>query len=120
MGDFSQNINISRNYFKGRIELNFCLNTWGDDWIISFYGGRRSIGTVQIWEHRPELSTISQHNPPENEEYHVIKSLLEVIHDAPFNKILFYGGIHFENLNSSETDFILESAADFGKWILSS
>ena len=48
MADFSQNIKFSRNFFNGRIEINFSLEIWENDWIIFFYGGRREIGTVQI------------------------------------------------------------------------
>lgn len=120
MADFSQNIKFSRNFFNGRIEINFSLEIWENDWIIFFYGGRREIGTVQIWEHKPELSAISQYNHPDKEEYMVIKELLEIIHDAPFGKILFYGGINYENLTEDESAFILKSAVEFGEWILSS
>ncbi|MCK5077667.1 MAG: hypothetical protein KAR38_14895 [Calditrichia bacterium] len=120
MADFSQNIKFSRNFFKGRIEINFSLKIWGNDWIITFYGGKRELGTVQLWSHDEKLQNILQYNPPEHEEYLIIKALLEKINEAPFNKALFYGGIHYENLLEEETGFIIKSAHEFGEWILSS
>jgi len=117
MADFPNNLIFSRSFSSGRMELTFTLKCWNSDWIIEFFGGERRLGTVQVWSCFSELKSDIQLNPPEYDDFLVIKTLLEKVHDLPFRRVLFYGGIHYKNRTESELEFILESASRFGEWI---